>query len=117
MKLLTTLSLITFITGHELSNLAKEINNFADEKLIGASDISKKYRLFKRSDNYPFYQAPKVPSHTVLSCNLTNLEFYHHVDNEVNKLDYPFMARLLNKLIPVVEQMANAPTQAIKMHN
>lgn len=105
-----------FITGHELSNLAEKMNDYAGENLIGASDVAKKYGLFKRSDNYAFYQEFKVPSHTVSSCDLTNFDFYHHVDDEVDKLDYPFMARLINKLAPVLEQMANAPTQDIKMN-
>lgn len=105
-----------FITGHELSNLAEIMNNYAGEKLIGASSVSKKYGLFKRSDNYAFYQAFKTPCHTVSSCDLTNFDFYHHVDDEVDKLDYPFMAKLINKLAPVLEQMANAETQEIKMN-
>ena len=105
-----------FITGYELSNLAEKMNDYAGEKLIGASDVAKKYGLFKRSDNYAFYEAFKVPSHTVSSCDLTNFDFYHHVDDEVDKLNYPFMARLINKLAPVLEQMANAPTQDIKMN-
>lgn len=106
-----------FITGHELSNLAEVMNNYAGENLIGASDVAKKYNLFKRSDNYAFYQAFGTPCHTVSSCDLTNFDFYHHVDDEVDKLDYTFMARLLNKLAPVLEQMANAPTQDIKMND
>ena len=105
-----------FITGHELSNLAEVMNGYAGEKLIGASDVAKKYGLFKRSDNYAFYQAFKTPCHTVSSCDLSNFDFYHHVDDEIDKLDYPFMARLINKLAPVLEQMVNAPTRDIKMN-
>lgn len=106
-----------FITGHELSNLAEKMNGYAGEKLIGASDVSKKYGLFKRSDNYAFYQAFKTPCHTVSSCDLTNFDFYHHVDDEVDKLDYNFMANLINKLGPVLTEIANAPTQEIKMND
>ncbi|WP_055435266.1 M28 family metallopeptidase [Lacinutrix algicola] len=105
-----------FITGYELSNLAEKMNDYAGENFIGASDVAKKYGLFKRSDNYAFYEEFKVPSHTVSSCDLTNFDFYHHVDDEVDKLDYNFMADLINKLAPVLEQMANAPTQDIKMN-
>lgn len=106
-----------FITGHELSNLAEKMNDYAGEHLIGASDVSKKYGLFKRSDNYPFYQAFKVPSHTVSSCDLTNFDYYHHVHDEVDTLDFPFITRLINALAPVLEQMANAPAQEIKMND
>lgn len=106
-----------FITGHELSNLAEKMNNYAGENLIGASDVAKKYGLFKRSDNYAFYEAFKSPCHTVSSCDLTNFDFYHHVDDEIDKLDYNFMARLINKLGPVLTEMANASTQEIKMND
>jgi len=106
-----------FITGHELSNLADIMNGYAAEKLIGASDVSKKYGLFKRSDNYAFYQTFGTPCHTVSSCDLTNFDFYHHVDDEVDKLDYNFMARLINKLAPVLEQIANTPSRDIKMND
>jgi len=106
-----------FITGHELSNLADIMNGYAAEKLIGASEVSKKYGLFKRSDNYAFYQTFGTPCHTVSSCDLTNFDFYHHVDDEVDKLDYNFMARLINKLAPVLEQIANTPSRDIKMND
>ena len=106
-----------FISGYELSNLAEIMNNYAGENLIGASDVAKKYNLFKRSDNYAFYQAFNVPSHTISSCDLSNFDFYHHVDDEIDKLDYKFMAGLINKLAPVIEKMANAPTQEIKMND
>lgn len=105
-----------FITGYELSNMAEKMNSYANEKLIGASSVAKQYNLFKRSDNYPFYEAFKVPCHTVSSCDLTNFDYYHHVDDEVDKLDYPFMTNLINKLAPVIEQMANTITQEIKMN-
>lgn len=105
-----------FITGYELSNFANKINAYADAKLVGYSEVAKKYDLFKRSDNYPFYEAFKVPSHTISSCDLTNFDFYHHVDDEVDKLDYTFMSNLINKMAPVIEAMANASTQEIKMN-
>ncbi|WP_082041767.1 M28 family peptidase [Lacinutrix sp. Hel_I_90] len=106
-----------FITGYELSNLAEKINDYAGTKLVGYSEVAKKYNLFKRSDNYAFYEAFKVPSHTISSCDLTNFDFYHHVDDEIDKLNYSFMANLINKMAPVLEAMANAPTQEIKMND
>lgn len=105
-----------FVSGYELSNIADKMNGYAGSKLIGFSEVSKKYGLFKRSDNYPFYEAFKVPCHTISSCDLSNFDFYHHVDDEVDKLDYPFMASLINKIAPVVESMSNTATQEIKMH-
>src|SRR5690606_5205942 len=65
-----------FLTGYELSNMATKINEYVGYKLIGESDVSKKYNLFRASDNYPFYQAFKLPSHTISSCDLSNYDHY-----------------------------------------
>lgn len=57
-----------------------------------------------------------MPSHTVSSCDLSNFDFYHHVDDEVDQLDYPFMTTLINNLAPVIEQITNASTKEIKLN-
>lgn len=76
-----------FLTGYELSNMATKINEYVGYKLIGESDVSKKYNLFRASDNYPFYQAFKLPSHTISSCDLSNYDHYHQVgDKQTNKI-------------------------------
>ncbi|PKG50512.1 M28 family peptidase [Olleya sp. 1-3] len=105
-----------FITGFDKSNLAETMNGYAGTNMVGFSDVAAKYSLFKRSDNYPFYEAFKVPSHTVSSCDLSNFDFYHHVDDEVDQLDYPFMTTLINNLAPVIEQITNASTKEIKLN-
>lgn len=105
-----------FITGFDKSNLAETMNGYAGTKIVGFSDVAAKYSLFKRSDNYPFYEAFNVPSHTVSSCDLSNFDFYHHVDDEVDQLDYPFMTSLINNLAPVIEQITNASTKEIKLN-
>lgn len=106
-----------FLTGFELSNMADKINDYLGNKLIGFSEVSKKYNLFKRSDNYPFYNEFKVPSHTISACDLTNFNYYHHIDDEVKELDFDFMANLINKTIPALEAMANTATKEIVMTN
>lgn len=106
-----------FITGYELSNLSAKINEYTNSKLTGFSEVSKKYDLFKHSDNYAFYQEFKLPCHTISSCDLSNYDYYHHVDDEADKLDYIHMASLINKLIPAIETICNTPTKEIKMTN
>jgi Zn-dependent M28 family amino/carboxypeptidase len=76
-----------FLTGYELSNLGGKLNTYTNSTIVGISDVAKKYNLFKRSDNYSFYKEFKVPSHTISSCDLTNFDFYHHVDDEIDQLD------------------------------
>ena len=106
-----------FVTGYDKSNMAEKINAYTNSNLIGFSDISKKYNLFKASDNYPFYNEFKVPSQTVSSCDLSNFNYYHHVDDEADKMNYEHMASLINRIIPAIEKMTNTATREIKMKN
>ncbi|WP_298530608.1 M28 family peptidase [uncultured Algibacter sp.] len=106
-----------FVTGFDMSNMAERINAYTKSNVIGKSEVAIKYSLFKRSDNYPFYQEFKVPCQTISSCDMSNFDYYHHVDDEVDKLDYQFMASLINKLIPAIETMTNTTTKEIMMNN
>lgn len=105
-----------YITGYEKSNLAEVGNSYVDGKLIGFLPTAKEYNLFQRSDNYPFYQELGVPSHTFCTFDFTNFDYYHKPGDEVKELNLDHMADLVNKSIPVVEGIANAPTQEIKMN-
>ncbi|MDG5492300.1 M20/M25/M40 family metallo-hydrolase [Psychroserpens sp. SPM9] len=105
-----------FVSGYDLSNMAAKLNEYVGQNLIGYSEVSKKYSLFKRSDNYPFYEQFKLPCHTISSCDLTNFDFYHHVDDEIDKLDFEFMASLINKMIPAIEKMSATETKEIIMY-
>ncbi|MEN3323036.1 M20/M25/M40 family metallo-hydrolase [Mariniflexile soesokkakense] len=106
-----------FLTGYDLSNMSAKINEYTNSNLTGFSEVSKKYDLFKHSDNYAFYQEFKLPCQTFSSCDLSNYDYYHHVDDEADKLDYSHMASLINKIIPAIETMCNTPTKEIKMTN
>jgi Zn-dependent M28 family amino/carboxypeptidase len=105
-----------FATGYDLSNMAEVLNKYAGNKLVGKSDEAAKFNLFKRSDNYPFYEQFKMAAQTISSCDLTNFDFYHHVDDEADIMDYNHMASTINNLFPAMEGMINASTQEIKMN-
>ncbi|MDA9303545.1 M20/M25/M40 family metallo-hydrolase [Flavobacteriaceae bacterium] len=105
-----------FLTGYELSNLGGKLNTYTNSTIVGISDVAKKYNVFKRSDNYSFYKEFKVPSHTISSCDLTNFDFYHHVDDEIDQLDFVFMATTINKLIPGILQICNTDSKEIQMY-
>ncbi|MEM7381970.1 MAG: M28 family peptidase [Bacteroidota bacterium] len=107
-------SFFIFITGFDKSNMAEIRNGYAGEKLIGFLPKSKEFDLFKRSDNYPFYEQFGVPSHTFCTFDFSNFVHYHGVGDEVSALDLDHMAKVVNKMIPVVEGITNAPTQEIK---
>ncbi len=106
-----------FLTGYELSDLGNKINTYTNSNLVGISDVAKKYNLFKRSDNFSFYKEFKVPCHTISSCDLTNFNFYHHVDDEIDQLDFVFMAATINKLIPGIVQICNTDSKEIQMYD
>ncbi|OYX24634.1 MAG: peptidase M28, partial [Flavobacteriales bacterium 32-35-8] len=69
------------------------------------------------SDNLPFYEIFKVPSHTISCSDISNYDFYHHVGDETDKLDYKHMADLIDKTIPAIEAICNTPTKEIKLYN
>ena len=102
-----------YITGYHKSNLAEISNSYAKENLIGYLPTAKNYGLFQRSDNYSFYDQFKIPSHTFCAFDFTNFDFYHKVGDEVDKMDFNHMAHLVNKMMPVVEGIANAPNQEL----
>jgi len=106
-----------FATGHDLSNMAEVLNKYAGNKLVGKSEEAAKFNLFKRSDNYAFYEQFNIAAQTISSCDLTNFDFYHHVDDESDKLDYEHMASVVNKFLPTLERMINSEAQEIKMNN
>ncbi|MBT8256927.1 MAG: M28 family peptidase [Bacteroidia bacterium] len=106
-----------FVSGYDLSNLADKMNEYAGKKLIGRSDVAVQYELFKRSDNYPFYLEFKVPCQTISSCDLSNYDFYHHVDDESNKQDYNHLSELIKSIAPVIETMSQTDSKEIQLKN
>jgi Zn-dependent M28 family amino/carboxypeptidase len=107
---------VAFVSGYNRSNMADKINEYTNSNLIGFSEVAKKYNLFKASDNYAFYKDFKLPSQTISSCDLSNYDYYHHVDDEAEKMDYEHMASLINSLIPAIETMSNTATKEIVMY-
>lgn len=107
---------LVYITGYKKSNLAAITNKYANEILVGYLPIAQEYNLFQRSDNYPFHLEFGIPSHTFCTFDFTNFDFYHRVGDEPDIMDFDHMANMVNKLIPVVEGIANSPTQQIKMN-
>ena len=105
-----------YITGYNKSNLADISNVHAGEHLIGYLPTAQKYGLFQRSDNYDFYREFGIPSHTYCTFDFTNFDFYHKVNDEVSEMNFEHMARVVNKMVPVVEGIANAATREIKMN-
>ncbi len=105
-----------YLTGHEESNMAAKMNEYANKNLIGFLLQAKEYNLFKRSDNYPFYQEFGIPAQTISTFDFTNYEYYHHVDDEVSRMDFDHMISIINEMKPVLEKITNSATREIKMN-
>ncbi len=108
---------MAYITGFELTNMAEKLNGYAEATIVGFLPQAKQYNLFKRSDNYPFYNHFKIPAQAISTFDFTNFEYYHHVEDEADKMDLAFMQNFINKMIPALEGMVNAPTKEIKMNH
>lgn len=108
---------LVYVTGYKRSNLAEVCNTYAQENLVGFLPTAREYSLFQRSDNFPFFQEFGIPSHTYCTFDFTNFDYYHRVGDEVGLMDFDHMATLVNKMIPVLEGIANAPTQEIKLNS
>ncbi len=107
---------LLFLTGYERSNLADVCNTYAGENLVGFLPQAKQYQLFQRSDNYPFHQVFNVPAQTLCTFDFTNYAFYHKVGDEASQLDFVHMARVVNKMIPVIEGIANSVENEVKYY-
>jgi Zn-dependent M28 family amino/carboxypeptidase len=108
---------MSYMSGYERSNLPETLNKYAGEEVIGFFPKAKEFNLFMRSDNYPFFQEFNIPAHAISTFDFTNFEYYHHVDDEADKMDYEFMASFINKIIPVYKGMINAPTKEVVLKN
>ncbi|MCL9807499.1 M20/M25/M40 family metallo-hydrolase [Flavobacterium amniphilum] len=105
--------MLVYMTGITKSNMAKRMNEYAGEKWVGYIPAETHYQLFKASDNYPFYQEYNIPAHTISTFDFENYDFYHHVDDEFEKMDLKHIQKVVNTCIPVLEKMINAPQKEI----
>ncbi len=106
---------LVYVTGYNKSNIAEVSNAHAGENIVGFLPTAEGYNLFMRSDNYPFFEEFNIPSHTFSTFDFTNFDHYHQVGDEAKIMDFEHMARVVNKMIPVVEGIVNAQEKEIKL--
>ena len=104
---------MAYMSGYERSNFAETLNKYAGKEVVGFFPKAKQFQLFMRSDNFPFFKELNIPAHAISTFDFTNFEYYHHVDDEADKMDYEHMTRFLNAMIPALEGMMNAPTKEV----
>ncbi|UYW01476.1 M28 family peptidase [Flavobacterium agricola] len=106
----------TYITGHKKSNISAKINEYTNQNFVGFLPMETQYRLFMASDNFPFFLKYNFPAHSISSFDFDNYKFYHHVDDEFEKMDTQFMAQIVTDLLPAIDQMMNSETKEIKLN-
>lgn len=109
-----------YVTGYEMSNLAEVFNSFyeteSEKEFLGFLPQAAQYGLFKRSDNYPFFETFSVPSHTICTFDFTNYEYYHHVNDEFEELDVEAYLKLVDDLKPGVLQLVNSTETPVNLN-
>lgn len=105
-----------YLSGYELSNFADKFNQCAGKEVLGFLPMAKNYQLFKRSDNYAFYEEMKIPAQTLSTFDFTNFDFYHKPGDETELMDFGHMEELIKETIPGIEQMAETSSKEIKMN-
>ena len=104
---------LIYITGYQRSNLAEVVNGYGGDDLVGYLPAAKEYNLFQRSDNYAFYQEFGVPSHTFSTFDFENYQYYHQPGDEASRMDFQHMTRVVNRVIPAIQGVANEAEQKI----
>jgi len=108
---------MAYMSGYERSNFAETLNTYAGEEIVGFFPKAKDFGLFMRSDNFPFYKELNIPAHAISTFDFTNFDYYHHVDDEADKMDYEHMVNFINKMIPAIEGMMNASTKEVVLND
>jgi len=93
-KTLTTGVNQVYITGYKHSNMADQMNAFA-QNFVQFLPQAKEFNLFKRSDNYSFYKEMNIPAQTLSSFDFKNYNFYHKAGDEAEKMDIENMNQII----------------------
>ncbi|TDE04466.1 M28 family peptidase [Flavobacterium hiemivividum] len=107
---------LAYLTGFEKSNMASKINEYTGKNSIGFLPKAEEYKLFYRSDNYPFYDIFKVPCQSVSTFDFENFDYYHHVSDEFEKMDIVHMTQFIQEMLPAMTKMTNSSSQEIRMN-
>ena len=107
---------LLYLTGYEKSNLAAVANAYGGAGLVGFLPKAGEFNLFQRSDNYAFWEVYGVPSHTFSSFDFENYNYYHQPGDEASRMDYEHLSKVVSRMIPVIEGIANGGSEEIKLN-
>lgn len=96
-----------YLTGYDKSNFGELFNASEKTPILGLYEQAEQMQLFKRSDNWPFYQEFKIPAHTACTFDFTNYDYYHHPKDEADLMDIDHMYQLIQSFAIGLERIAN----------
>jgi Zn-dependent M28 family amino/carboxypeptidase len=101
---LTTGENQVYMTGYNLSDMPEKMNTYAPG-FVQFLPEAKQYNLFRRSDNYSFYQIHNIPAQTLSTFDFKNYDYYHKAGDEAEKLDVVNMNKVISTSAYVLAKM------------
>ena len=102
--ILTTGENQVYMTGYNLTDMPEKMNAYAPE-FVQFLPEAKQYNLFRRSDNYSFYQIHNIPAQTLSTFDFKNYDYYHKAGDEAEKLDVVNMNKVISTSAYVLAKM------------
>lgn len=93
-----------YITGFERSNMAEVMNSIVPN-FVQFLPEAKEFNLFKRSDNYAFYEKMNIPAQTLSSFDFKNFDYYHQAGDEPHQLDIENMNQIVRTAAFILAKM------------
>ena len=104
-----------YMTGYKLSDMAEKMNAVYPN-FVQFLPQAKEYNLFRRSDNYAFYEAFKVPAQTLSTFDFKNYDYYHKAGDEAEKMDIEHMNTVIGTAAYTIAKLLEEEAE-IKMKN
>ena len=104
-----------YMTGYKLSDMAEKMNAVYPN-FVQFLPQAKEYNLFRRSDNYAFYEAFKVPAQTLSTFDFKNYDYYHKAGDEAEKMEIEHMNTVIGTAAYTIAKLLEKEAE-IKMKN
>jgi Zn-dependent M28 family amino/carboxypeptidase len=102
-----------YLTGYKKSNMAEEMNKAAGSEFVIFSQVEIENNLFRRSDNYAFYEQFGIPAQTFSSFDFLNYAYYHELKDEVDQLDLANMNDIIKKSAAAIQKLIESDAKII----
>jgi hypothetical protein len=94
---LTSSPFDVYITGYNMSNFAETANEILMDDFIVYEGAEFSDRLFRASDNFPFYSEYEIPAHTISTFDFKNDSNFHRPADEFSYLNIQHMDTIIDK--------------------